>query len=209
MLCNLFFGKFQFINWTPTKRRSIVTVRKMRKKKTILFLLFLVNSLLSASETKHKHTHGSKSARKHSKEGIGPLFPGKGRSAAGYLALTNRVKKRDIRNRRSKRKKISHSASGYLAMTNRVKKRDIRFRKRRSKKNKRGKGGEIDRTKVRPRRDKRGKRRKKDKRHKKGKKRQRVFGKCCSVLPILHLFNIFQGSGFTRIRISISMLAQC
>ena len=142
----------------------------MRKKKTILFLLFLVNSLLSASETKHKHTHGSKSARKHSKEGIGPLFPGKGRSAGGYPALTNWVKKRDIRNRRSKRMKISHSASGYLAMTNRVKKRDIRFRKRRSKKNKRGKGGEIDRTKVRPRRDKRGKRRKKDKRHKKGKK---------------------------------------
>ena len=79
--CVMFsFGKFQFINWT---RRSIVTVRQMRKKKTILFLLFLVNSLLSAPETKHKHTHGSKSARKHSKEGIGPLFPGKGRSAGG------------------------------------------------------------------------------------------------------------------------------
>ena len=102
----------------------------MRKKKTILFLLFLVNSLLSASETKHKHTHGSKSARKLSKEGIGPLFPGKGHSAAGYLAMTNREKKRDIRNRRSKRMKISHSASGYLAMTNRVKKRYIRFRKK-------------------------------------------------------------------------------
>ena len=53
-------------------------------------------------------------------EGIGPLFPGKGHSAAGYLALTNRVNKRDIRNRRSKRKKKSYSASGSLAMTNRV-----------------------------------------------------------------------------------------
>ena len=43
--------------------------------------------------------------------------------------MTNRGKKRDIRNRRSKRKKKSHSASGYLAMTNRVKKRDIRNRR--------------------------------------------------------------------------------
>ena len=53
-------------------------------------------------------------------EGIGPLFPGKGHSAAGYLAMTNRVKKRDIINRRSKRNKKSYSASGSLAMTNRV-----------------------------------------------------------------------------------------